>query len=169
MEPTEYNNKQLSIYFHTQGRDRNNEKLVNFELEKNLQVFPKLLWTFSIRMDIKSGALVATMEEEGGSGKLSDQSEILLRINCSLAITNSESFLGSCSTIIDALSLVYSLYCILSILAFANNYINKNSCSSIWVEVQFSFLHNGAEVCHNQALRKELHWTCSMNITSSIY
>ena len=28
------------------------------------------------------------------------------------------------------------------------------ACTSAWVQMQFSFLHNEAEVCHNQALQK---------------
>jgi len=50
------------------------------------------------------------MEEEGHSGKQSDQSEILLR-TCSLAISNSESFMGIHYTVIDALS--FALFLVL--------------------------------------------------------
>jgi len=42
------------------------------------------------------------MEEEGHSGKLSDESELLFHFD--LAISNSESFMGTHSTEIEALS-----------------------------------------------------------------
>jgi len=54
-----------------------------------------------------------TMGEEGRSGKLSDQSEVLL--HCSVANSNSESLMGTHSTVIP-FPLLYSLYYILSLL-----------------------------------------------------
>jgi len=50
------------------------------------------------------------MEEEGHSGKQSDQSEVLLR-TCSLAISNSETLMGIHSPVIDALS--FALFLVL--------------------------------------------------------
>jgi len=49
-------------------------------------------------------ALLATTEEEGRSGKLSDQSEVLL--HNSVAISNSESFMGTHdhSTVVETFS-----------------------------------------------------------------
>jgi len=54
-------------------------------------------------------ALLATTEEEGRSGKLSDQSEVLL--HNSVAISNSESFMGTHGTVIKAFS--FALYFVL--------------------------------------------------------
>ena len=51
-----------------------------------------LLSSFKMRQAVeKVVVLLATMEEEGRSGKLSDQSEVLLR--CSVAISNSKSLI----------------------------------------------------------------------------
>ena len=53
--------------------------------------------------------ILATVEKEGRSGKLSDQTEVLL-YDCSVPISNSESFMGTRSTIIKALYTGKAIY-----------------------------------------------------------
>jgi len=83
------------------------QELVNFELmRKNHRYFPNNYLERLVYGDVSGSGdggcvLLTTMEEEGRSGKLSDQS------------ANSESFMGTHSTIIETLYL-YSLYYTLS-------------------------------------------------------
>jgi len=91
------------------------------------------------------------MEEEGRSGKLSDQSEVLL--HCSVTISNSESFMSTHNTVIETLFLLYSIPCTTPFPSTNGNL--ETACSSAWVQIPFSFLHNEAEVSHNQVLQKE--------------
>lgn len=105
--------------------------------------------------------LLATAEEEGCSGKLSDQYEVLLH-----CISHLESFMGThifaktrlgkeCSTKSRAKKRTfiydYIAFYILIII------ISKNlatACSSAWIQMLFFFLNNKAEVCHNRASKK---------------
>ena len=82
------------------------------------------------------------MEEEGRSEKLSDQSEILL--HCRLDISNCDSFMGTDSTVIEALS--FALFRVLHPWATAR--------SSAWVKM---ILCTETEVRHHRALQKERH------------
>ena len=87
------------------------------------------------------------MEEEGHSWKLSDQSEVLLH-KCSLAISNSESFMGTHSTIINALSFaVFLVYCILSHPCF---------CKLLYV----SRFEKGVTSCIFQNFNFKCEWLC---------
>jgi len=80
--------------------------------------------------------ILATVEEEGRSGELSNQTEVLL-CNCSVPISNSESFMGTHSTVIKALicSILRKQFIIHP---FPALFLNKNSataCSSVWVQI----------------------------------
>ena len=124
------------------------------------------------------------MVEEGRSGKLSEQSEVLLHKFNGVVILNSESFMGTHSTVIEAPPL---LCCVVSFpvpapafvatlgnknwvwrlgneasttsfpsLVFANKQTQQQPIVQPGYPVQmpFSFLHIETEVCCNRALEK---------------